>query len=96
MGAFPKVNMESENKAWKKLDCRGRPCPLPVMDLALFARKLTPGSLILLLATDPAAELDVKAWCLATGHQFLERWTIDEVVHLLIRKESSSAVPQGG
>lgn len=50
----------------------GLACPLPIIELAKAVRTLAPGCRVLLLATDPAVEPDVGAWCEATGH-VLER-----------------------
>ena len=51
------------------VDAVGTACPLPIIELARAARALAPGRTVLLLATDPAVEPDVKAWCEATGHE---------------------------
>ncbi len=54
------------------LDARGHHCPLPVILLARLARELGDGSLVRLLATDPAARSDVPAFCRMRGHELLE------------------------
>ncbi|HET8969649.1 MAG TPA: sulfurtransferase TusA family protein [Candidatus Nanopelagicales bacterium] len=54
-----------------ELDERGRLCPLPVISLARAAAGLPAGAVIRLLADDPAAALDVPAWCRMRGHQLL-------------------------
>ena len=53
------------------VDARGQRCPLPVIRLARLARELGDGSLIRLLATDPAARSDVPAFCRMRGHQLI-------------------------
>jgi tRNA 2-thiouridine synthesizing protein A len=45
------------------VESRGRRCPLPIIDLAKAARSASPGTLITLIADDPAAAADVAAWC---------------------------------
>jgi tRNA 2-thiouridine synthesizing protein A len=45
------------------VDARGLKCPLPVIRLAEAARGAEDGSLIEVLATDPAARADIPAWC---------------------------------
>ena len=45
------------------LDCRGRRCPLPVVELA---------------ADDPAARVDVPAWCRMRGHDYLGETAADD------------------
>lgn len=50
------------------VNAAGLSCPLPIIELAKAVRGLEPGRRVLLLATDPAVEPDVRAWCEATGH----------------------------
>jgi tRNA 2-thiouridine synthesizing protein A len=45
------------------VDSRGRRCPLPIIDLAAAARGAVEGTVITLIADDPAAAADVAAWC---------------------------------
>jgi tRNA 2-thiouridine synthesizing protein A len=51
-----------------EVDARGLRCPLPVVRLAARARDLPPGSVVSVLATDPAARHDVPAWARMRGH----------------------------
>lgn len=53
------------------LDCRGMVCPLPVIELARAADGLAPGDVIVLLADDPAAAVDVPAWCRMRDQEFV-------------------------
>ena len=53
------------------LDCRGRRCPLPVIELARHIGDVEPGGTIAVAADDPAARLDVPAWCRMRGHDYL-------------------------
>ncbi|MGF7234911.1 MAG: sulfurtransferase TusA family protein [Frankia sp.] len=53
------------------VDARGRPCPVPIIELAKAARDLTAGTIIEVLADDPAAAADVPAWCRMRGHEYL-------------------------
>jgi TusA-related sulfurtransferase len=48
-------------------DARGLLCPLPVIRLARRFEDLPIGGVVRLLADDPLAEEDVKAWC--RGHR---------------------------
>jgi tRNA 2-thiouridine synthesizing protein A len=45
------------------LDCRGMLCPLPVIKLAQALPSLEIGDTITVLADDPAAAIDIPAWC---------------------------------
>jgi tRNA 2-thiouridine synthesizing protein A len=52
------------------LDCRGRRCPLPILDLARAIRAVPTGESIIVEADDPAAAPDIRAWCRMRGHEF--------------------------
>jgi TusA-related sulfurtransferase len=53
------------------LDCRGRRCPVPVIELARRIGDVGPGEVVTVVADDPAARLDVPAWCRMRGHDYL-------------------------
>ena len=53
------------------VDARGLQCPQPVLHARMALRTLAPGTPIVLLATDPLASVDVRAFCLRTGHRFI-------------------------
>ena len=49
------------------IDCQGMKCPRPIIEIAKAARKLSPGSIIIIQADDLAFESDVSAWAENTG-----------------------------
>ena len=53
------------------LDGGDRACGELLLVLAARSRILAPHSQIRLLATDPAAAIDLPAWCHLTGHDYL-------------------------
>ncbi|MEU9743169.1 sulfurtransferase TusA family protein [Micromonospora chersina] len=53
------------------LDCRGQRCPLPVINLARRLPELAVGAVVRVLADDPAAAVDIPAWCRMRGQEFL-------------------------
>lgn len=53
------------------VDARGQRCPLPVIALARRAKGLAAGTVLVLLATDPAARQDVAAWARLRGHELV-------------------------
>lgn len=53
------------------LDCRGQRCPLPVIALARRLPELPVGTAVRVLADDPAAAVDIPAWCRMRGQEFL-------------------------
>jgi tRNA 2-thiouridine synthesizing protein A len=46
-----------------ELDCRDMPCPMPVIELARHLGDVQVGELLAVVARDPAAAVDVPAWC---------------------------------
>ncbi|WP_416953186.1 sulfurtransferase TusA family protein [Nocardioides sp. T5] len=46
-----------------ELDCRDMPCPMPVIELARHLGDVEVGELLAVVAHDPAAAVDVPAWC---------------------------------
>ncbi|GAB3592039.1 hypothetical protein GCM10027446_12010 [Angustibacter peucedani] len=67
------------------VDARGLRCPLPVIRLAERARDLPPGTELTVLATDPAAALDVPAWARMRGHEVVRDERPDGELRLTVR-----------
>jgi tRNA 2-thiouridine synthesizing protein A len=53
------------------LDCRGMRCPLPVIKLARHLPQLPVGAVLRVLADDPAAAVDIPAWCRMRDQEYL-------------------------
>jgi tRNA 2-thiouridine synthesizing protein A len=53
------------------LDCRGQRCPLPVIALARRLPELPIGAVLRVLADDPAAAVDIPAWCRLRGQEYV-------------------------
>jgi TusA-related sulfurtransferase len=69
------------------LDQRGRRCPLPIIELARHIGDVPVDELIALAADDPAARLDVQAWCRMRGHEYAgEDTAADGVPLYLVRR----------
>ena len=60
------------------LDCRGRRCPAPVIELARRIGDVAAGGVVTVLADDPAARVDVPAWCRMRGHEYLGESCADD------------------
>jgi tRNA 2-thiouridine synthesizing protein A len=74
------------------LDCRGRRCPLPVIELARRIGEVPVGAVIGLLADDPAARVDVPAWCRMRAQEYLgESAAPDGTPLYAVRRRGSSA-----
>jgi tRNA 2-thiouridine synthesizing protein A len=53
----------SEPSVDAEVDARGLACPMPVIELARAVEAQPVGAVVRLLATDPAAKVDVPVWC---------------------------------
>ncbi|OIQ92860.1 sulfurtransferase TusA [mine drainage metagenome] len=62
------VEESSVEESPTTVDARGARCPMPVIMVARAAASLPGGSLVTLIATDPAARHDVPAWARIRGH----------------------------
>ena len=68
------------------LDCTGMACPIPVVKTSQAIKKLEPGQVLELLATDPGVERDMKAWSRRTGNELVGISLDADVFHVLIRR----------
>ena len=68
------------------LDCTGMACPLPVVKTSQAIKKIGPGQVLELLATDPGVEPDIRAWSRRTGNELVAIAQDDGVFHVLIRR----------
>jgi tRNA 2-thiouridine synthesizing protein A len=61
------------------LDARGLLCPVPLTMAKRRMAELAPGEMLVVLATDPEATIDLGAWASDEGHGYEERpgegWT---------------------
>ena len=78
---------ESPKQAHQVLDCIGLYCPIPVLKTRQEMDKLAVGEILEVLADDPAAEEDLKAWAKRTGQKILKIEKTNEGMRFLILKE---------
>ena len=69
------------------LDCRGQRCPLPVITLARAIPDVPVGDTIRVLADDPAAAVDIPAWCRMRGHTFIGETSHDDTPAFDVRRD---------
>lgn len=70
-----------------ELDCRGLLCPLPVIELARRYCDVPLGGVVAVVTEDPAARVDVPAWCRMRGQEYLgEDTAADGVPRYLVRR----------
>ena len=68
------------------IDAVGRRCPLPVIDLAKQINEVPVGSVIELLADDPAAAADIPAWCRMRDHELVGEQARGDATAYLVRR----------
>ncbi len=68
-----------------ELDAIGLLCPLPVLKARKRLKSMASGQVLCLLATDPAAMVDVPHFCAETGHIFLHSEERDAATAYYIR-----------
>ena len=71
-------------KADLVVDARYKSCPGPLLALAEAVMKASPGQIIMLLATDPGAPLDVKEWASNVGHNVLKVEKVDDTYQIYV------------
>ena len=70
-----------------ELDCRGRMCPQPVIELARHLEDVPVGAVLAVVADDVAAAHDVPAWCRMRRQEFLgSDQAADGVARYLVRR----------
>jgi tRNA 2-thiouridine synthesizing protein A len=67
----PASNGPTSNGPTEIVDCLGQRCPLPVIALARRLPALPIGGVLRVLANDPAAAVDIPAWCRLRGQEYL-------------------------
>lgn len=80
------ADSKSPKQAHRTLDCIGLYCPAPVLNTRQEMDKLAIGDVLEVLADDPAAEEDLKAWAKRTGQKILEMEKTSEGLRFLIQK----------
>lgn len=70
------------------LDCRGRRCPLPVIELARTLPGMEIGDVVRVLADDPAAAADIPAWCRMRGQDFVGETEVDGARAFDVRRKT--------
>jgi TusA-related sulfurtransferase len=70
----------------KRLDVRGRACPIPIVELMRAIKSVGEGETIEVLADDRAFPADVTAWCGKTGHELVELDAPDGSHRAVVRK----------
>jgi tRNA 2-thiouridine synthesizing protein A len=85
-GLIPGQAMESPTAS--VLDVRGLECPIPVLRASQQLRRMAPGEVLEVLATDPVAPLDFDAFTWRTGHRLILSEQREGTYRFLIERKS--------
>jgi len=85
------VNVETNGyavipRAHRVLDCTDLLCPLPVIHTSRAIREIEVGQILHLIATDPGAPMDMRAWSRMTGNTLLDAHEQDGVYHFYFER----------
>jgi len=70
-----------------ELDCRGVACPRPIIELARAVAAVEVGDTVAVTADDPAARVDVEAWCRMRAQEYVgEETALDGVPTYVVRR----------
>ncbi len=72
--------------ATSRLDTKGLNCPIPVLKARRAMKKLAPGDVLEIEATDPGAVADFANFCETTGDELLDSSEGGGVFSFRIRK----------
>ena len=70
----------------KTLDARGLTCPLPILKAKKAMGEIPVGAILEVLATDPGAEEDFKAFSRTTGHELVSQSEAGGVLTVRLRR----------
>jgi tRNA 2-thiouridine synthesizing protein A len=72
-----------------EVDCRSMVCPMPVIRLGRAIESVAPGEVVVLIADDPAAAVDVAAFCRLMGHELVETTPSSDATRYAVRRGPS-------
>jgi tRNA 2-thiouridine synthesizing protein A len=75
-----------------EIDAIGLLCPLPVLRARKALQALPPGAVLRVLASDPAAVVDLPHFCAQSGHAFLDM--TEAADHTVYRLRKGGALPE--
>jgi tRNA 2-thiouridine synthesizing protein A len=69
------------------LDCTGLYCPTPIFETRKKIDSMLSGSILKIIADDPAAETDIASWSKTTGNEMLSMIKENDKVIFFIKKK---------
>lgn len=80
------MTAESPARGTRELDCLGKACPVPVIELAKAMAQMAAGEVIVVRSDDPGAKVDIPVWCRMKGQELLAADEVGNELHFTVRK----------
>ena len=74
--------------ATRELDCLGKACPVPVIELAKAVAEMPVGEIVVVVADDPGAKVDIPVWCRMKRHELLGVDADGVIMRFSVRKSA--------
>ena len=68
-----------------ELDTSGTECPIPVLKARKLSQKLSKGTIIKIIATDPLAEADFRHYCEQAKYEFIDIKKEENTIYIKFR-----------
>ena len=76
------------------LDVKGLGCPIPVLKTKLAFKKMEPGQILEVIATDPGSRKDLPAWADKTGNEIVSSVEEDDNIYRFYIRKAERAPAQ--
>jgi TusA-related sulfurtransferase len=73
-------------QATRELDCLGKACPVPVIELAKAMADMAAGDVIVVRSDDPGAKVDIPVWCRMKGQELVAADEAGSELRFTVRK----------
>ena len=70
----------------RELNCLGKACPVPVIELAKAVAEMVEGEVIVVRSDDPGAKVDIPVWCRMKGQELLAAEETGSELRFTVRK----------
>jgi TusA-related sulfurtransferase len=71
-----------------EVDCLGKACPVPVIELAKAVADLPVGGVVVVVADDPGAKVDIPVWCRMKRHELVAVSENGAVLRFTVRRSA--------
>ena len=78
------------------LDTVGFYCPVPIIKTSAAVRTMAAGQVLEVVSDDRVILVDMPAWCVSAGHEYVGHFEEEGEVHLFLRKLGRTSPDDGG